>query len=272
MARRHFQQAKVDQTVTIVEGNAHDEVSQLPDPIDVLFLDADKIGYEDYLRQLLPLVRPGGLILADNLSLVPRYRREGDGLPRHGDGFSRRARDHSEEAVRRQSRRSSGAGRELRSRGVYSCREFPDDVDHATGRFPVTSTGMESTSSIRRGILNSASRRRQWATMSRRESSHPDRTAMMAAGISPCRSSGTPRTTQSRTSGISRRTSSISAGATFMPPRLRIDLERPQRINSPEASILPRSPVSKNPCWKDSRSESGWSRYPAMTPGPRTVT
>jgi caffeoyl-CoA O-methyltransferase len=73
MARRHFQQARVDQTVTIVEGNAHDEVSRLRDPIDVLFLDADKIGYEDYLRQLLPLVRPGGLILADNQSMVPRY-------------------------------------------------------------------------------------------------------------------------------------------------------------------------------------------------------
>ena len=39
----------------------------LKDPIDLLFLDADKDGYHDYLKQLLPLVRPGGLIVAHNM-------------------------------------------------------------------------------------------------------------------------------------------------------------------------------------------------------------
>ena len=42
--------------------------AQLKEPIDILFIDADKEGYLDYLKQLLPLVRPGGLILADNMS------------------------------------------------------------------------------------------------------------------------------------------------------------------------------------------------------------
>jgi len=40
-------------------------------PIDVAFIDADKPGYVDYLNKVLPLVRPGGLILAHNVDMVP---------------------------------------------------------------------------------------------------------------------------------------------------------------------------------------------------------
>jgi len=72
-ARRHFGQAGVDRIVTIVEGDAHVNVKRLKEPIDVLFLDADKAGYLDYLNRLLPLVRPGGLILAHNVEMVPDY-------------------------------------------------------------------------------------------------------------------------------------------------------------------------------------------------------
>ena len=38
-----------------------------PSPIDVLFIDAEKEGYDAYLKELLPYVRPGGLILAHNM-------------------------------------------------------------------------------------------------------------------------------------------------------------------------------------------------------------
>ena len=68
LARANFKRAGVENLVTVVEGDAHRTVAQLKGPIDILFLDADKEGYLDYLRQLLPLVRPGGLILADNMS------------------------------------------------------------------------------------------------------------------------------------------------------------------------------------------------------------
>ena len=36
------------------------------------FLDADKEGYTDYLEKLLPLIKPGGLILAHNIDQVGR--------------------------------------------------------------------------------------------------------------------------------------------------------------------------------------------------------
>lgn len=67
-ARANFKRAGMSDIVVLVEGDAHQEVSKLKDPIDILFLDADKQGYIDYLKQLLPLVRPGGLILAHNIT------------------------------------------------------------------------------------------------------------------------------------------------------------------------------------------------------------
>jgi predicted O-methyltransferase YrrM len=74
-ARRHFQQAGVDHLITVVEGDAHQNVTKLKDPIDLLFIDADKEGYLDYFNKLLPLVKPGGLILAHNVNSAPDYLR-----------------------------------------------------------------------------------------------------------------------------------------------------------------------------------------------------
>ena len=68
LARENFKRAGVDKLITLVEGNAHEEVAKLKGPIDILFLDADKEGYIDYLNKLLPKLRPGGLIVAHNMN------------------------------------------------------------------------------------------------------------------------------------------------------------------------------------------------------------
>jgi predicted O-methyltransferase YrrM len=68
LARENFKRAGVDNLITLVEGDAHNEVTKIKEPIDILFLDADKEGYIDYLNKLLPLVRPGGLIIAHNIT------------------------------------------------------------------------------------------------------------------------------------------------------------------------------------------------------------
>ncbi len=72
-AQKHFVQAGVDGRVTVILGDAHETVNRLKDPIDALFLDADKEGYKSYLQTLLPLVRPGGLIMADNVAMAQGY-------------------------------------------------------------------------------------------------------------------------------------------------------------------------------------------------------
>jgi caffeoyl-CoA O-methyltransferase len=71
VARENFKKAGVADIITIIEGDAHETVKQHKEPIDVLFIDADKEGYADYLAKLLPVVRPGGLILAHNMRRPP---------------------------------------------------------------------------------------------------------------------------------------------------------------------------------------------------------
>ena len=76
LARANFKKAGVDDLITIIKGDAHETVKQHKDTIDVVFLDAEKKGYLDYLIQLLPLVRPGGLILGHDMHVPrpdPRY-------------------------------------------------------------------------------------------------------------------------------------------------------------------------------------------------------
>jgi len=72
LARENFKRAGVDQLVTLVVGDAHETVTRIKEPIDILFIDADKEGYLDYLNKLLPLVRPGGLILSHNIDSTER--------------------------------------------------------------------------------------------------------------------------------------------------------------------------------------------------------
>ena len=66
LATVNFKRAGVSEQVEQVFGDAHETVQKIGGPIDILFLDADKEGYLDYLNKLLPKVRPGGLILAHN--------------------------------------------------------------------------------------------------------------------------------------------------------------------------------------------------------------
>lgn len=68
LARQNFKKAGVDDIVTLVEGDAHEKVAQVQGPVDLCFIDADKEGYGDYLTKLLPKVRPGGLIVAHNIT------------------------------------------------------------------------------------------------------------------------------------------------------------------------------------------------------------
>jgi len=69
LARENFKRAGVDNMVTLVMGDAHETITKLKEPIDVVFIDADKPGYIDYLNKMLPLVRPGGIILGHNVNM-----------------------------------------------------------------------------------------------------------------------------------------------------------------------------------------------------------
>ncbi|WP_165246937.1 O-methyltransferase [Paludisphaera soli] len=76
VAKANFKRAGVEDLIVVTLGDAHETAPKNTEPIDVLFIDAEKPGYDAYLRELLPLVRPGGLILAHNMHTPapnPRY-------------------------------------------------------------------------------------------------------------------------------------------------------------------------------------------------------
>lgn len=67
IARRYWQLAGVDDRITLRLAPALDTLRALPDdPVDLAFIDADKTNYSAYYDELLPRLRPNGLILVDN--------------------------------------------------------------------------------------------------------------------------------------------------------------------------------------------------------------
>jgi len=53
--------------ITVHTGNALEVIETLKLPWDLVFIDADKINYVNYYEAVLPVVRPGGFLVADNV-------------------------------------------------------------------------------------------------------------------------------------------------------------------------------------------------------------
>jgi predicted O-methyltransferase YrrM len=71
IARSNIARAELANVVEIRVGHAVDSLQQMVTegraPFDLIFIDADKPGYAEYLKWCLKLSRPGTLIIADNV-------------------------------------------------------------------------------------------------------------------------------------------------------------------------------------------------------------
>ena len=69
IARRYWDRAGLSDRIELRLGPAADSLAALPreETIDLAFIDADKPAYITYYEALLPRMRPGGIILADNV-------------------------------------------------------------------------------------------------------------------------------------------------------------------------------------------------------------
>ena len=70
VAQGNFRRAGVDNLVTIIVGDAREEFLKSVGPFDLAFIEVDKEGYFDYLQKLVPRMRVGGLIVADNIRMT----------------------------------------------------------------------------------------------------------------------------------------------------------------------------------------------------------
>jgi len=75
-----WREADLDDRIDLRIAPALQTLQALPtDPvIDLAFIDADKTGYLDYWEELVPRVRPGGVLLADNVLWSGRVLDPGD--------------------------------------------------------------------------------------------------------------------------------------------------------------------------------------------------
>lgn len=66
-ATEHIEAAGAADRIRVHLGIALDTIEQLTGPYDLAFIDADKSAYPEYFERVLPLMRLGGLMVADNV-------------------------------------------------------------------------------------------------------------------------------------------------------------------------------------------------------------
>jgi predicted O-methyltransferase YrrM len=66
-ASANLRDAGVDDVATIVQGDAFAWLRARQEPIDFFFLDAEKEDYLAYFDLIVPLLPPGGVLVADNM-------------------------------------------------------------------------------------------------------------------------------------------------------------------------------------------------------------
>lgn len=76
-ARDHFAAAGLADRVSVIVGDATRFLHKVAGPFDLIFQDSDKQLYEPMLDRLVDLLRPGGLLVADNVlwngEVIPGY-------------------------------------------------------------------------------------------------------------------------------------------------------------------------------------------------------
>ena len=67
IARENFHRAGREKQITLLEGDAADILKELQEPYDLIFMDAAKGQYIHFLDDVLRLMKPGSVLVSDNV-------------------------------------------------------------------------------------------------------------------------------------------------------------------------------------------------------------
>lgn len=67
LARENFKKAGKEQNITLLEGDATQILAELKEEYDLIFMDAAKGQYINFLPDILRLMSPGGILVSDNI-------------------------------------------------------------------------------------------------------------------------------------------------------------------------------------------------------------
>ena len=69
--RRNIADAGLDEWASLIEGDAKATLAAMDEPWDVVFLDAEKDDYEELFQLVRPMLEPGAVVVADNITSHP---------------------------------------------------------------------------------------------------------------------------------------------------------------------------------------------------------
>ncbi len=65
--KKYFSESDYSSQIEFILGDAREEIKNIDTVWDLVFIDADKESYQDYLQLIKPKLRSGGIILIDNV-------------------------------------------------------------------------------------------------------------------------------------------------------------------------------------------------------------
>jgi predicted O-methyltransferase YrrM len=69
ITEQNVERAKLESQIKVIQGDAMEILSTLPGPFDLVFLDAEKTQYLDYLKAVEDKLHQGSVVVADNVGV-----------------------------------------------------------------------------------------------------------------------------------------------------------------------------------------------------------
>jgi len=69
VTEQNVERAKLEDQIKVIKGDAMDILRTLPGPFDLVFLDAEKTQYLDYLKAVEDKLHQGSVVVADNVGV-----------------------------------------------------------------------------------------------------------------------------------------------------------------------------------------------------------